>query len=62
MNVSVRNPTGTPAADDKGSLEGRYVECNPVPMTQIHEPHQEILGYKKWKGRNLYIQSGFNIL
>lgn len=29
MNVSVRNPAGTPADDDKGLLEGRYVEWYP---------------------------------
>lgn len=26
MNVNLKNLTGTPAADDKGLLEGRYVE------------------------------------
>lgn len=26
------NPTGIPADDDKGSVEGRHVECSPIVM------------------------------
>lgn len=33
VNVNVRNPTGTPAPDNKGPPEGRYVERYPTTMT-----------------------------
>lgn len=51
MNVSMRNPTGTPADGDKGSVEGRYVEYYPIQMTNATLANSQSLGYMKYQPR-----------